>query len=383
MTTLLEICNQITAWLSDDKPQAPTWSSNAWESFKSVCLVHGVGPLMYGRLKSACWLEESIKTWLLTQYTLNQQRIMTMHAELAEILVAFNQHSIDVMPLKGSILSTTLYTDSALRPMADLDLLIHLVDYEAAASILRELGYEQDTVHWKHTEFIKPDNRVVVSTTSEHPDNPRSIELHLYCRETFGGPTLDMSARIWQNTKRDILLGIETIFPAQSELWLYLLVHASYHIWQGKGRLIHLYDIKLLTPQIDDIVAVLATVDARYTYLALRLCQACFPDNIDSSILAAQSEQVSKKFRAWVDGFDLVNTSCIDVNSPGLYFFRAYKFADGHPREILQALRFSFLPNLTELALDHPTVVKSKVPWLAYLFLPLDWTKRLLGQAEK
>jgi hypothetical protein len=48
-----------------------------------------------------------------------------------------------------------------------------------------------------------------------------------------------------------------------------------------------------------------------------------------------------------------------------LYLPKALKFTEGRPREVVQALRFAFLPGLDEVALDHPQLANSKMPWLA------------------
>jgi hypothetical protein len=41
------------------------------------------------------------------------------------------------------------------------------------------------------------------------------------------------------------------------------------------------------------------------------------------------------------------------------------------------ALRWALLPSLEEIALDHPRLAQSKIPWLAYFLLPLDWARRI------
>ena len=74
----------------------------------------------------------------------------------------------------------------------------------------------------------------------------------------------------------------------------------------------------------------------------------------------------------------MVNTSYLNPQPEGLYLFKALRLTEGRPQEVLQALRFAFLPSLEEIALDHPYLATSKVAWLAYLLLPLDWLKRTM-----
>lgn len=377
MTALASVCATLAAWFNTDQPQNPHWSAAAWQTFQLASRVHGVAPLLYKKLAAAPWLDESTRARLEEQYQLNSQRLTRMQTELQEILALFSRRQIPLLPLKGSILAPLYYSDPGLRPMADLDVLIHPADFAASARLLAELGYRQETVHWKHTEFCKPDNRQVVSTSGEHPDNPRKLELHLHCRETFGGPTVELTELMWANAAPGALLGQPALLLRPEALWLHLLVHATYHIWQGKGRLIHLYDLALLSPHLNDPSPWLDMLDGRFTYPALALLKKYFPAAVEDSLLAAQHPRVSHSFHQWVDSLDLVNTSHLNPQPPGPYLFRAIKFSEGRPREIAQALRFALLPSLDEIALDHPHLAKSRAPWLAYFLLPLDWVKRL------
>ena len=323
------------------------------------------------------WLAAETKRWLHNQFQFNHNRIAKMQVELQTILALFGRHHVPVLPLKGSLL-TTMYADTTgPRPMADLDLLIQPQDFERSVSLLKQLGYDQDVVHWKHTEFIKPDNRAVVSTDVEHPDNPRGLELHLLCRETFGGPTIELTEMMWGNARPGTLLGEPATLPQLEVLWLHLLVHTTYHMWQGKGRLIQLVDLAQLSPQLNDPMPFLNAVDARFTYPGLALLHRYFPARLDQPLLRSQANRLTPAFRDWVAGLNLVNSSYLNPEPTGLYLSKALKFSEGRPLEVAQALRFALLPTLNEIALDHPRLATSKAPWLAYFLLPLDWLKRL------
>lgn len=377
---LHSICNTIAGWLAEPEPKNPSWPSETWETFQFVCRVHGVAPLLRQKIGGAAWLAKPTRSWLAEQYAFNSRRIAKMHAELKEILALFGQHNIPLMPLKGSIISVEYYQDPGQRPMADLDLLIRAENFEAGARLLNRLGYERAVTHWKHIEFSRPGNRQVVSTTCEHPDNPRKLELHLRCRETFGGPTLDLTEMMWEHATRGDLLGEQTLLPTIEALWLHGLVHATYHIWQGRGRLIHLIDLARLSPHLANPQRWLAKVDARFTYPALALQQQYLPGSLGDALLANQQQRVSVGFRQWVDTLDLVNTSYLNSKPVGLYVVKAIKFSEGRPAEMLRLLRFALLPGLEEIALDHPRLAQSKAPWLGYFLLPLDWARRVISR---
>lgn len=377
MTALPQLCATLAGWLNTAAAENPHWSAVDWQTFQFVSRVHGVAPLLQAKLATIPWLDESIRGWLDEQARLNDQRLTRIQTELQEILALFHHRQIALLPLKGSILAPVYYSHPGLRPMADLDLLVHPDDFAPSASLLGELGYQRETVHWKHTEFCKPDNRRVVSTAGEHPDNPRKLEVHRHCRETFGGPTVELTELMWANAAPGTLLCQPALLPRPEALWLHLLVHATYHMWQGKGRLIHLYDLALLAPHLNDPRPWLDEVEARFTYPALVLLKKYFPAAVADSLLAEQRSRVSASFHNWAASLDLVNTSHLNPQPPGPYLFKAIKFSEGRPHEVAQALRFALLPSLDEIALDHPRLAQSKAPWLAYFLLPLDWVKRL------
>ena len=79
--------------------------------------------------------------WLAEQAGRNADRIRRMHAELAAILGAADVASVEVMPLKGAVLTTMPGADPSRRPMADLDLLVRPGDRGRLAEVLVALGY--------------------------------------------------------------------------------------------------------------------------------------------------------------------------------------------------------------------------------------------------
>ncbi len=55
---------------------------------------------------------------------------------LGEILIAFNKNSIQTLVLKGPFLAEHVYGNIGLRPMSDLDILIHQSDSTSVQVIL-------------------------------------------------------------------------------------------------------------------------------------------------------------------------------------------------------------------------------------------------------
>lgn len=377
------ICQCLVALVGNQIKSDCTATQQPEPLFQRACQVHGMAACIARSEPFQRWATPSLAAWADQQYALNRRRIEIMQTELGDILRLFAKHDLPLMPMKGAILTAHYYPTIGLRPMADLDLLIRPVDLQRAGCLLKELGYQPEVAHWKHTEFSRPDNRRVVDAESEHPDNPRKLELHVHCRERFGGPTVDLTALMWQDAleKKFDFMGLSVTLPQPEALLLHLLVHATYHFWQGRGRLIQIVDFFMMEQSgelvMETMLDLLHGLDARYSYPALRLWGRYFPSPFNEALLAEQRERVSESFHHWAEGLDLVHSSYLSAKPSGLYSMKALKFSEGRPKEVLQAIRFALLPSLEEIALDHPNLAQSKFPWLAYGLLPLDWLRRL------
>ena len=85
---------------------------------------------------------ESVNGRLQTIAAASRERTRRMLDACNEIMVAFRQAGIETMLLKGAVLAPLYYPNPLLRPLADLDLLIHPKDIVASRKImLTQLGY--------------------------------------------------------------------------------------------------------------------------------------------------------------------------------------------------------------------------------------------------
>lgn len=79
------------------------------------------------------------------EYKNNRARNLLIINELTVILEAANRAGIEVIPLTGVLLALAVYPDPALRPMADIDFLVHPEDQTRIGNIMANLGYQIDT----------------------------------------------------------------------------------------------------------------------------------------------------------------------------------------------------------------------------------------------
>ena len=90
--------------------------------------LHGVEPASLQPYRAAYE-----KTWCENQF---------MFSHTAALVRQLQSAGIDSLLLKGVALAVAFYPDPALRPMADIDLLIHPGDAAASAEVCRGLGWE-------------------------------------------------------------------------------------------------------------------------------------------------------------------------------------------------------------------------------------------------
>jgi len=342
-----EISRTLATWFLEGPNQDPDWGPEDWQALKSVVRVHGAGPLLHLALRPVTWLPDEMRLWFAEQYRFSRERAARLQDDLQGLLAAFGSGAIAVMPLKGSLLSAAYYPDPALRPMADLDLLVRPAARTAAEALLEKLGYRRISANWKHTEWGRPGNLEVASWEFEHPDNPRKLDLHVSVSEMLGGPAIDLTGLLWQRAAPGRLLGEPVLLPHPEDLWLHLLMHVNSEVWGLTSRLVHLYDLSLL-PRPD----ALPDEDPRFFYLALRLLQATFPDPGLVEMLAHCEQALSPVFQAWAGRFDLFSSSYLGRETAEPYLERLRLFYGGRTADLLAALKFMLLPVREEVRFE-------------------------------
>lgn len=230
------------------------WNSAVWPHIQQLVFMHGVGPYLHYTLPATplyAALPPPFRTWLADQYQMNEARIQRMHEELGAILHTAQQHGIAIMPLKGSVLSLRAYARPALRPMADLDLLVQPADFATMSRLLQTLGYRLTETHSPHkVAFRHPNANRVVSYTTEHPDNPREVELlsqidrRIWYQSTENEPVIDLFA----DSQAGVLLGYPVRIASEAAATLLYAIHLSKHLMKGTARLLQLLDLALVLP---------------------------------------------------------------------------------------------------------------------------------------
>ena len=120
-----------------------------WDRLTSEAWRHGVAGLLYRHFSSdalAPLVPAPCRAVLRGYYVRSAFRQRTHSAAIDGMLGAFGLCGVPVILLKGAALTRTTYRDLALRPYADIDLLISDHDVAAAKDAMGRCGYGLDPV---------------------------------------------------------------------------------------------------------------------------------------------------------------------------------------------------------------------------------------------
>ena len=102
---------------------------------------------------------------LIAAYSAVSSANRTKFQKLQVVLARFHEQGIDCILLKGADLLPRLYGVLGLRPMVDVDLLVHDQDLPAIERILREFGYS--TPIDGNPVYLDPDSTLALDLTTE------------------------------------------------------------------------------------------------------------------------------------------------------------------------------------------------------------------------
>lgn len=123
--------------------------------FVSLLLAQGLGPLWHQRLQSDKLLESlpTVVVEALHRMRLSAAAAYLLHrTALLRVDALFEAAGVPYVVMKGVQLRECVYPDPALRPAADIDILVSLSDQQRAARVLLDAGYvlQADSANVSH-----------------------------------------------------------------------------------------------------------------------------------------------------------------------------------------------------------------------------------------
>jgi hypothetical protein len=367
-TTLHRVCEVLVVWLRSGVATDPPLHEAEWPVLVRAASVHGVGPRLAALLHGARWVPLEVGTWADREAELNARRVRRLVAEGARILEAAAARGLEVLPLKGLALAGHLPSLEH-RPMADVDVLVRPDQAAAVHEVLLELGYRRDSSKVKHDEYILPPGRVVVSMEHEHPDNPRPVEVHTRCGESFARSSVDLTETIWSDVEKATIDGIAATIPSLTAVFTHLVVHAAWQWWFGGGRLAQLLDLAELLSWVGDPAAALHEVDPRYALLALVPTERLLPGRLPPGMLDDFARRAGPAAQGLAGDLDPVNSSHL-MSSGRSRLLRILRLHRDHPRDLARGLGYVFAPGIGEMLINHDRIPEGPARFASY---PILW----------
>ncbi len=198
-----------------------------WKLWSDLLQGQRVAPLLYETLRGLHLLPLEVEQSLRQVYLWTAMRNGLLLDELGMVLERLQTVGVSVMPVKGATLAETVYSSSAVRPMADLDLLVTPADVNAACVTLTGLGYAVNSLEpWP--DYARRYRQVLEFRRTAEGDLYFLIDLH------WGVVDVPYYERIpiktwFERAERAQLGGVESQVPTPEDHLLCLCGHLALH----------------------------------------------------------------------------------------------------------------------------------------------------------
>jgi hypothetical protein len=290
---LLETTERVAAECGQPTRATPQWGGSHWRIAQAVAAMHGVSPLLSRRLLwrgPHAWQQFLGEQW---QHTFARQQALS--GLIACLDARARDVGIPITALKGAALHDLSIYEPGVRPMADLDLLVHEHDDAATASLLEGLGFRESYRTRRERVFLPHGYRHAVSY-GESAERALKIELHTRIAERLPIREVDITGLV---LPRQGSAGIHH-YPSLSALMTHLLLHAAGNIRLRALRLIHLHDIGALAVRLswEDWYEVLGGAELHWwAYPPLALTARYFTSAIPADVLSRASAACPSRLR--------------------------------------------------------------------------------------
>ena len=205
--------------------------SAVWNAVLATAARHGLTPLLYVRLKqSGAQPHVPADAWerLRRAHVASAVRGMCFYRDLRLVLQRLRGSGIKVIVLKGAFLAQAVYGDDALRPMADVDLLVRDADLGRAQAVLLDMG----GVHEQFGDIEQ--SRAMRLHLPQIHIRDLTLEIHWTIVIPAGPVRVDV-AGLWDRSIAAGIAGVEAHALSPEDLLLHLCLHASYNESLGAG----------------------------------------------------------------------------------------------------------------------------------------------------
>ena len=174
-------------------------------------------------------------------FRMNVLRNDLLARELVQLLTTLHQASIPVIPLKGLYLAESLYGETSLRVCSDMDILVPRNSVPQAFDLLLSRGYQADFPRWVATDRMMQ-RCVQIPLWQAEGAMQHLVEIHwgLFLEASHEEAGIQ---DLWAEARRKDFQGAPAWILSPEWQFLFLLVHAARHNWQGLKWLADIHEI--------------------------------------------------------------------------------------------------------------------------------------------
>lgn len=196
----------------------------SWERLLRKAEWYRVSALVYYHLRGyagpgapPAWAIQRLKAG----YVRNAARNVYLMSRLRRALDALRARGIPAIVLKGAALQGTVYPSPALRPMADLDLLVPEDRAEQAQAIIAGLGYSAVGTA-EAQERTRRNHRHLPALVDQHGVVAFEVHSHIVSRDS---PLRFHISSFWERARPAPVAGTTALALAPEHMLLHLAVH--------------------------------------------------------------------------------------------------------------------------------------------------------------
>jgi Uncharacterised nucleotidyltransferase len=201
-----------------------SWTEGDWSAIAAEAFRHELGPLLHDRLETRLpdqVVPPTVAADLRNTYRRSAVAALLRSHLLARVLGALNEAGIETIILKGAYLAENFYGNPALRPMSDVDILVHPEDLGKANLALSSVGFNA-------MEFsLSPPDDVNEFHYVEKASG-MLIEVHWALLPPDYPFTVDMNA-LWKRAIPARVAGAKVLALSSEDLVIHLAIHATIH----------------------------------------------------------------------------------------------------------------------------------------------------------
>lgn len=222
-----------------------------WKYLADLANAHGVAALVYHNLEKLGiiqYVSQDVEDFLRNALMMSMSRNAYHLNEMNEVLKILNNAGIKTILLKGLALEITVYGNTGLRQMTDVDVLIRREDCLKARDLLIAKGFSSLPVK-------SPLHKIILTHTGKHlPSlikNGFSVEIH---HELFGSGKSSLTNMLYDKSVEYQINSERAFIPDAQIFFLYLVRHLFLHEKNNESQLRLYTDLVVLIEKFGDSI---------------------------------------------------------------------------------------------------------------------------------